>query len=208
MGHEVRVKICGITSVEDGILCAGEGAEMLGFVLYPGSKRYIPLERAVEVIKGLPAGVTKVAVVVNPGLKEINNITRSGSFGMIQLHGEESPEFCAATSLPVIKAFRVHPGFDFSMVQAYGGAIPLFDSFSKEERGGTGKEFDHSLIPRHFRGKFILSGGLSPENVVEAVKKTLPMAVDLSSSLEAAPGRKDPEKVKRFFDILRKETLI
>lgn len=204
----MKVKVCGITAVEDGLLCAGEGADMVGFVLYPGSKRFVSLERAVEIIRQLPAGVKKVAVVVNPGPEEIAGILSSGAFDMIQLHGEESPGFCAAVTLPVIKAFRVHQEFDFARVEAYRGATPLFDSFSKEERGGTGKGFDHSVIPRHFRNKFILSGGLSPGNVVEAVKNTEPMAIDLSSSLEVTPGKKDPEKVKRFFDILRKETLI
>lgn len=204
----MKVKICGITTADDGLLCVGEGADMLGFVLYPGSKRFVSLEKAVEIIRELPAGVKKVAVVVNPGHEEIAGIVSSGVFDLIQLHGEESPGFCSAIPLPVIKAFRVHPGFDFAHVEAYRGATPLFDSFSKEERGGTGKVFDHSVIPRHFSNKFILSGGLSPDNAVEAVRKTEPMAIDLSSSLEVAPGRKDPEKVKRFFDILRKETII
>jgi len=149
-----------------------------------------------------------VAVVVNPGHEEIDGLVSSRVFDMIQLHGEESPGFCAAVTLPVIKAFRVHPGFDFAEVETYGGITPLFDSYSKEERGGTGKGFDHSLIPPRFAGKFILSGGLSIDNVVEAVRKTEPLAIDLSSSLELSPGEKDPLKVKRFFDILRKETII
>lgn len=204
----MKVKICGITTVEDGLLCANEGADMLGFVLFSGSKRFVLLERAVEIIRQLPAGVKKIAVVVNPGHEEIDGLVSSRVFDMIQLHGEESPGFCSAIPLPVIKAFRVHPGFDFAQVEAYRGATPLFDSFSKEERGGTGKGFDHSVIPQHFSNKFILSGGLSPDNVVEAVKNTEPMAIDLSSSLENSPGRKDPVKVKRFFDILRKETII
>ena len=204
----MRVKICGITSVEDGLLCANEGADMLGFVLYPGSKRFVSLESAVEIVKGLPTNAKKVAVVVNPDQEEVSRIVRSGVFDIIQLHGEESPEFASTISLPVIKAFRVHPGFDFGTVEAYGEIVPLFDSFSKEERGGTGKGFDHSLIPRHLRKKFILSGGLSSGNIVEAVRKTEPLAIDLSSSLESSPGRKDPAKVKRFFEILRKEALI
>ena len=204
----MKVKICGITTVEDGLLCAGEGADMLGFVLYPGSKRFIPLERAAEIIRQLPTEVANVAVVVNPGHEEIDGLVSSRVFDMIQLHGEESPGFCAAVTLPVIKAFRVHPGFDFAEVETYGGITPLFDSYSKEERGGTGKGFDHSLIPPRFAGKFILSGGLSIDNVVEAVRKTEPLAIDLSSSLELSPGEKDPLKVKRFFDILRKETII
>ncbi len=204
----MKVKICGITAIEDGLLCAAEGADMLGFVLFAGSKRFVSLENSVEIIKELPSNVKKVAVVVNPGQEEIIDILNTGTFDQIQLHGEESPEFCSAISLPVIKAFRVHPGFDFELVGAYGAVTPLFDSFSKEERGGTGKGFDHGLIPRHFSKRFILSGGLSPDNVVEAVRKTEPLAIDLSSSLESSPGRKDPEKVKRFFEILRKETLI
>jgi len=204
----VKVKICGITTVEDGLLCSNEGADMLGFVLYPGSKRFVSLKSAVEIIRQLPAGVKKIAVVVNPGHEEIDGLVSSRVFDMIQLHGEESPGFCAAVTLPVIKAFRVHPGFDFAEVETYGGITPLFDSYSKEERGGTGKGFDHSLIPPRFAGKFILSGGLSIDNVVEAVRKTEPLAIDLSSSLELSPGEKDPLKVKRFFDILRKETII
>jgi len=204
----MRVKICGITSVEDGLLCAAEGADMLGFVLFAGSKRFLSLESAVEITKGLPADVKKVAVVVNPDREEIKEIVAVGAFDIIQLHGEESPELAASIPLQVIKAFRVHSGFDFGMVEVYGEATPLFDSFSREERGGTGKGFDHSLIPLHLRKKFILSGGLSSGNIVEAVRKTEPLAIDLSSSLESSPGRKDPAKVKRFFEILRKEALI
>lgn len=204
----MKVKICGITTVEDGLLCANEGADMLGFVLYPGSKRFVSLESAVEIIKGLIANVKKVAVVVNPDQEEVSRIVKSGVFDIIQLHGEESPELVASVPLQVIKAFRVHPGFDFGTVEAYGEIVPLFDSFSKEERGGTGKGFDHSLIPRHLRRKFILSGGLSSDNVAEAVRAIEPLVIDLSSSLESSPGQKDPAKVKRFFDILRKEKLI
>ncbi len=204
----MKVKICGITTVEDGLLCANEGADMLGFVLFAGSKRFVSLENSVEIIKELPSNVKKVAVVVNPAQEEVSRIVKSGVFDIIQLHGEESPEFASTISLPVIKAFRVHPGFDFGTVEAYGEIVPLFDSFSKEERGGTGKGFDHSLIPRHFRRKFILSGGLSSDNVADAVRATEPLAIDLSSSLESSPGQKDPAKVKRFFDILRKETII
>ena len=204
----MKVKICGITTVEDGLLCSNEGADLLGFVLYPGSKRFVSLKQAAGIIRELPAKTAKVAVLVNPGFRELDLILQRGIFDVIQLHGEEKPELCSAIPLPVIKAFRVHPGFDLSQIDAYNGATPLFDSFSKEERGGTGKTFDHALIPSRFAGKFILSGGLSIDNVVEAVRKTEPLAIDLSSSLELSPGRKDPEKVKRFFEILRKEALI
>ncbi|MBN8545395.1 MAG: phosphoribosylanthranilate isomerase [Ignavibacteria bacterium] len=201
------VKVCGITNLEDAILCADAGADILGFIFYEKSKRYITPENAAEIVKNLPAAMRKAGVFVNPDADKINEIISKAGIGTVQLHGDEPPALLDSISGNKIKAFRVGEGFDFDIVRDYESAIPLFDSFSDGEYGGTGMKFNWGMIPRELSGRYFLSGGISIGNIEEAVSELHPFAVDLSSSLELSPGKKDPRKVNEFFELLYRKNL-
>ena len=201
------VKVCGITNLEDAILCADAGADILGFIFYEKSKRYITPENAAEIVKNLPAAMRKAGVFVNPDADKINEIISKAGIDTVQLHGDEPPALLDSISGNKIKAFRVEEGFDFDIVRDYKPAIPLFDSFSEREYGGTGRKFNWGIIPRELSGKYFLSGGISIDNIEEAVNELEPFAVDLSSSLELSPGKKDPRKVNDFFELLYRKNL-
>ncbi len=201
------VKVCGITNPEDALLCADAGADILGFIFYEKSKRYISPEKAAEIVKRLPATTRKAGVFVNCNAEIINETASIAGIDTVQLHGDEQPEILNRISGKKIKAFRVREGFDFDMVRDYEPAIPLFDSFSEREYGGTGRKFNWGIIPREFSGRYFLSGGISIDNIEEAVNELEPFAVDLSSSLELSPGKKDPRKVNDFFELLYRKNL-
>ncbi|WP_202213151.1 phosphoribosylanthranilate isomerase [Methylacidimicrobium sp. AP8] len=195
----VRVKICGITSLADARMALDAGADALGFILYPGSPRYVKPEDAAEILEALPPFVERVAVLVNPDRGEIERIESMAGFSSWQLHGTESPEFCASLRPRVIiKALRppwpTVPEFSFPC------AALLLDSPSSSW-GGSGRTLDWSLV-RKFAGglrqPYILSGGLTPENVREAIEQTAPFGVDVASGVELAPGKKDPKRVWEF----------
>ena len=195
----MKVKICGITNVEDALLCESLVADALGFIFYKRSKRFIAPETAGKIISELSPFTLKVGVFVNETAEEINEISKEIKLNAVQLHGEESPEIISKINLPVIKSFRIKNGFDFSILKRFENIPFLFDTYSEKEYGGTGKIFNWELIPGELRNKIILSGGVSINNIEEIYKKIKPAAVDLSSSLESGPGRKDSEKVKEFF---------
>lgn len=201
------VKVCGITNLEDAILCADAGADILGFIFYEKSKRYITPEKAAEIVKNLPAAMRKAGVFVNPDADKINEIISKAGIDTVQLHGDEPPVLLNRIKADKIKAFRVGEGFDFDIVRDYKPAIPLFDSFSEREYGGTGMKFNWGMIPRELSGRYFLSGGISIGNIEEAVSELHPFAVDLSSSLELSPGKKDPRKVNDFFELLYRKNL-
>ncbi len=195
----VGVKICGITREEDTLHALRSGADYLGFILYPGSPRYVPPDRCRELLAGVK-GALRVAVMVNPSLDEVREAFSLG-FDLVQLHGEESPEFAKEVGIgKVIKAFRVKnevPDIPDSWKDAYG---VLLDTYSKKGYGGTGESFnwDIALRVREKGFRLFLSGGLSPENVREAVRRVRPFAVDVSSGIELEPGVKDKMKIERF----------
>lgn len=196
-----RVKICGITSFDDALLCIEEGADALGFVFYPSSKRYISRESAKQIAKKLPIFVCKVGVFVNEAPDEVLDTARYAGFDAVQLHGNETQEMCSALTpyVKVIKAFSVAGPKDPACALEYKGVTALFDT-QTPEYGGSGKPFAREfLIPYKNKIKyFILSGGLTVDNVEQAVKMVSPYAVDVSSGVERAPGKKDPEKVREF----------
>ena len=202
----LRVKICGITNLEDALLCESEGADALGFIFYKKSKRYIEPDLAKEIINYLSPFIMKVGVFVNESPDSINETALKLHLNAVQLHGEENPELVNKISFPVIKSFRIRQQpdseFDFSILNKYQDAYFLFDTFSNVEYGGTGKIFNWSLIPDELKSKIILAGGVSISNIEDIVKTVKPAAVDVSSSLEALPGKKDKIKVKEFFDKL------
>ncbi len=195
-----RVKICGITNLEDALAAVEAGADALGFVLAPEAKkrnRYIEREAAFEIIGQLPPFVTTVAVTVNEPIMSLAGLLTY--FDCVQLHGEEAPEDCPPSHV-TIKAFRPGPGFGVSDMARYEARAYLLDAYHSEDRGGTGHQGDWELAAMAVAtGKpIILAGGLTPENVAEAVRAVRPYAVDTSSGVESAPGKKDHDRIRAF----------
>jgi phosphoribosylanthranilate isomerase len=194
-----RVKVCGITRTQDAQAAADAGADAIGLVFYPPSPRYLSAERAVEIRDALPPFVQTVALFVNPDAAQVAQVIGRVRPAMLQFHGEETPEFCAQFGMPYVKACRVRPGGDlleylrpFSRAAAW-----LFDSYVAEY-GGVGESFDWSLVPAARERPLILSGGLSRENVAEAIRRLRPWGVDVSSGVESAKGIKDAARIAAF----------
>ena len=203
-----RVKICGITTLEDGRFASGALADFLGFIFWPGSKRFITAEKASEII-GWTEGPECVGVFVNQPIEEVNRMAEETGIDLIQLHGEESVEYCRQMNKPVIKSFRIKPGMIESdienLINPYLNHVAyiLFDSFDEESYGGTGKTFNwDSLEKLKEQVPVILAGGLNSGNVSEAIQTVRPYAIDVSSSLESEPGIKDFEKMGAFFEAI------
>ncbi|HEX2868202.1 MAG TPA: phosphoribosylanthranilate isomerase [Ignavibacteriales bacterium] len=199
----MKVKICGITNAEDALFCEALGADLLGFIFYNKSKRFIDYNSAGEIIKRLSPVTGKVGVFVNEPAEKINEIAGMLKLNFVQLHGDETPEEVSKINHPVIKSFRVKEGFDFSLLESYGSARALLDSFNIDQFGGTGKSFRWEVIPENLRQSIILAGGVSASNIGYIYSTIKPYAVDLSSSLEKSPGRKDRSKVHEFFNVLK-----
>ncbi|MDQ3323636.1 MAG: phosphoribosylanthranilate isomerase, partial [Acidobacteriota bacterium] len=199
-----KVKICGITNLEDALLSAKFGADALGFNFYPKSSRYILPEKALEIIEQLPPEVLKVGVFVNENLEKIIEIARIAKLDALQLHGEETPKFAsrlkAKANLEIIKAFRVSENFKPEDVLQYEVDAVLLDAYNPKEHGGTGETFDWEIAKKvqEIFPKMYLAGGLSAENVLQALENVTPFAVDACSLLEKEKGFKDARKVKDF----------
>ena len=200
---QLKIKICGITNLEDAFLSKELGADALGFIFYENSKRYITPESAEQIAKQIGALILKVGVFVNEKPERINSIAKTVQLNIVQLHGDETPEMISQINLPVIKAFRVNEQFDFETLNNYKNCYYLLDTFSKSEYGGTGKSFYWNLIPAELRSKIILSGGISSDNIKNIKNEINPYAVDVSSSLEEYPGKKSKGKLKEFFNKIR-----
>lgn len=198
----VRVKICGITNLDDALVAVEAGAFALGFNFYPRSPRYIRPPDARRIVAQLPSNLLTVGVFVNEaGPEVVARIADEANVSALQLHGDEPPEFARALKERlVIKALRVGEGFVPESVLEYETEAILLDSFSGLERGGTGRTFDWEIARRvrELVPKLFLAGGLSPENVAEAIRVVRPFAVDACSRLESAPGRKESERVRSF----------
>jgi phosphoribosylanthranilate isomerase len=198
----VRVKICGITRVEDAFAAIRSGADALGFVFYKKSPRYISPSKAKRIIDALPPFISITGVFVNERQGAITDIAGFCGLDAIQLHGDEDQHECHRLKrygLKIIKGFRVGDNFNFEAVQAYKVDAHLFDAYDKDSYGGTGKVLHWDLLKDHkSRVPVILSGGLTPDNVREAVQAVHPYAVDVSSGVEKKPGIKDPELIQRF----------
>ena len=198
-----RVKICGITNLRDALLAAEAGADALGFNFWQGSPRFIEPAMAKRIIVELPPLVTLVGLFVNESPGRVKRVAKQTGFSTVQLHGDESPKevkALAAAGLTVIKAVTVGGDFRAADLRAFGAADAfLLDAQVKGLWGGTGRRFDWAKARAARRsGQIILAGGLTPENVARAIRAAQPYAVDVSSGVERRPGRKDPEKVRRF----------
>lgn len=194
------MKICGIRSVEEALFCADAGADAVGFVFYKGSSRYLDPSIAAQIIRKLPPFLLRVGVFVNEEKENVLRIARECSLDVLQFHGEESPGFCEEF-LPyyrVIKAFRIKDEAEIGRLQLYRVDAYLLDAYKEGVYGGTGLTFDWEIAKKaKEHGLIILSGGLCPENVAEAVRCVHPYGVDASSGVEEG-GRKDARKIKDF----------
>jgi len=203
----VKIKICGITNKRDAIAAAGLMPDMMGFVFYNGSKRYVEPRIVRDIANELPATVSKVGVFVNEESDKVLKIAEDCSLEMLQFHGDESPDYCAGfkNSHKVIKAFRIKDSDSLKEINGYNADFYMLDTYSAKEKGGTGEKFDWKIIENfEFLRPVILSGGLTPENVREAIERFAPYGVDVSSGVETAPGKKDLLLMKRFVENVRK----
>jgi len=195
----VRVKICGITTLEDAIHAVESGADALGFVFHEASPRHIFREQAASIINALPPFIQAVGLFVNAEVQHVNATADFCRLDLVQLHGDETPAYCDMIRRRVIKAFRVKDITTLDPVRNYRIAGILLDAFSPKAYGGTGLTFNWEMAKEACRyGPVILAGGLTPGNVRHAVEWVNPYGVDVSSGVETAPGRKDPDKVSEF----------
>lgn len=198
-----RIKICGITNLDDAQLAVQLGADMLGFIFYAKSPRAIRCEIAAEICQAIT--VEKVGVFVNDTEENIRHVMGKCGLTAIQFHGDESPAFCNRFPAKKIKAIRVRDEASLQCAAQYDVDALLLDTYTESSFGGTGRTFDWSLAAKaKWLGKpIVLSGGLTPDNVGEAIRIVQPYAVDVVSGVEREPGRKDPEKLRRFIEACR-----
>jgi phosphoribosylanthranilate isomerase len=198
----LRIKICGITNLEDARLAVELGADALGFIFYPKSPRKVAPESARKIIAQLPPFVAAVGVFVDEAAAVVRDLAARVGLDWVQLHGQESPEYCRSLGRRVIKGFRVKDKNFLAELEPFRGAAQalLLDTYKKGQVGGTGEIFNwHLAREAKPYGRIILAGGLTPENVAQAIATAQPDAVDVASGTEAAPGRKDPERLRAFF---------
>lgn len=195
-----QVKICGITNLDDAQVAIDAGADMIGLNFYPPSPRYVTPDQAQTIVEHLPPQVLAVGIFVNETAETMTHVAEVSGVTRLQLHGDEAPSVCAALSLPVIKVFRftehVRPEMmaDYTTVNAF-----LVEGFHEKLYGGSGAVANWQQVATlHDYGRIILAGGLTPENVQQAIRVVQPYAVDVVSGVEASPGQKDPQKVRTF----------
>jgi len=202
-----RVKICGITRPEDARDAVTQGADAIGLMFYRPSPRYISPGRARDIARQTPAFVTTVAVFVNPSREEVEEVIRECDIALLQFHGEEAPEFCASFSRPYVKVARIRPGLDLiKYLSPYATAKAwMLDAFHDDLWGGTGGAFDWGVVPNNMAKPVILSGGLTADNIPDAIRRLRPYAVDVSTGVEIAKGVKDAAKIAAFIRAVKNE---
>lgn len=200
----MKVKICGITNVDDALYAAEIGADALGFIFVKSSPRFIAPNIARKIIQALPPFVVPVGVFADLSYNDILELIDETSLGCVQLYGEETPKQLAKFPVPVIKSFRVDSSFNPEILRRYKGSAYLLDTKISGELGGTGQTFDWEIaVKAKEYGRIILAGGLTPENIIEAVQRVEPYAVDVNSGVEESPGKKDRTKLKLLFEQLK-----
>jgi len=198
MGANVRVKVCGITNLDDARAAVDAGAAALGFNFYAQSPRYVTPEVAAGIAAHLPPAICLVGVFVNEPREQVATIARTVGLSALQFHGDESPEFCRAWRQKVVKAIRVRDGHAAAAAQRYAVDFILADAYVEGQRGGTGRRIVPILLEGFERRRLILAGGLTPQNVAAIVQTVRPYAVDVASGVERAPGKKDVNLMRRF----------
>ncbi len=201
--NRVRVKVCGITQVQDALACAHMGVDAIGLVFYEPSPRHVSISQAQSIVAALPPFITVVGLVVNPSPSMLHTLCQQVAIDVIQFHGDETPVFCAQHSpRPWFKALTMHPTLQVEEVATSyyqaGAQGVLLDAYVKGARGGTGVAFDWERFPQTTKIPYILAGGLNPSNVAQAIAQTQPWAVDVSSGVESAPGIKDSQAIQTF----------
>ncbi len=196
----VKVKICGITNRTDALAVAEAGADALGFVFCERSPRCVPVERAAEIARDLPPHVVRVGVFVDAPEHVVLRAIAQCGLNLLQFHGEEPPDYCLQFGLMSMKAFRIQNRESLNALQHYATQAWLLDAYVPDVPGGTGATFNWALAvqAQAFGRPIFLAGGLTPENVADAIRQVRPYAVDVSSGVEEAPGRKDLAKVREF----------
>jgi len=204
-----RVKICGLRNVEDALAAAHAGSDAIGLVFYAPSPRNVDLATASAIVTALPPFVAAVGLFVDAPREQVLQTLAHVRLDLLQFHGDETPAYCASFGVPYMKAVRVRPGldllqyaFDFRSAKAL-----LLDTYVESEAGGTGRRFDWTLVPAELPLPIVLSGGLDPDNVAEAIRRVSPWAVDVSSGVESARGVKDKDRIARFILGVRHEDL-
>ena len=195
-----RIKICGITRTEDALCAAMLGADAIGLVFYKGSPRNVTLKQAGEIVSKLPPFVSVVGLFVDALPEEIDTVMKAVRLDLLQFHGDETPALCHSSRLPFIKAIRMREGLN---IAEYSNRYPaargfLLDTYQKDVPGGTGSTFDWSCVPKDMKKPIILAGGLTPQNVVEAITVLRPYGVDVSGGVESSKGIKDADKMAAF----------
>ncbi len=198
----VIVKICGITNTADGLGAAQAGADALGFVFYEKSPRYIAMDRAAAIIRELPASVVKVGLFVNAAEDMVRRAIVECGLNLLQFHGDEPPDYCLQFGLMSMKAFRIRDAASLKALPDYHTDAWLLDAYVPGQYGGTGDTFKWELAveAQRWGRPIFLAGGLTAENVGLAVRQVRPYAVDVSSGVESAPGKKEQSKVKAFIE--------
>lgn len=194
------VKICGITNLEDALATVDLGVDALGFIFYEKSPRKITKKKAKEIINALPKEAIKVGLFVDELEEKVNEIASSCHFDILQFHGDETPNYCKKFPQKIIKAFRIKDKKSLANIPKYEVDYYLLDAYSENLPGGTGRTFNWDLAKeaKKFGRPIILSGGLNPENIIEALEKVSPFGVDVSSGVELSPGKKDHKKLEEF----------
>ena len=203
---KVKVKVCGITRLEDATLAADLGASAVGFVFWPGSPRHVEPAAAAAMARALPAGVAPVGVFVDPTRDDVRSIAELAGLAAVQLHGDEPPTLCDGLPYWVMKAVPVDGGATYDRVDRVPAAVTvLLDAPDPALRGGTGRTVDWTVASAvAARRRIFLAGGLRPDNVREALRTVRPYGIDLSSGVEVAPGRKDEGRLRALFDEVRR----
>ena len=206
--NRTRIKICGIREPADATFAADAGADAIGVVFHRPSVRFVDFDRARDIARAVPPFVSTVGLFVDMPADDIRRVLETLPLALLQFHGNpdfETNEFCAQFGRPYLKAFRVQPGFDLlqSYAQHRGAVGVLADAYRPGVPGGTGETFDWDLLPTQHDVRLVLSGGLTAENVGEAIARVQPWAVDVSTGVESAPGVKDREKIARFIAAVR-----
>lgn len=202
-----RIKICGITNKIDALAAAELGVDMLGFVFYKNSKRYVDPRTAEDIINELPPSIRRVGVFVDETRDDVCRIAQDVFLDTLQFHGDETPAYCASfgNKYKVIKAFRLKDKEDLKKINDYGTDFYLLDTYKRDSIGGTGATFDWKILKDfEILKPVILSGGLTPGNVGSAIKEIAPFGVDVSTGVENSPGKKDPALMKKFVENVRK----
>ena len=200
-----RIKICGITRIEDALAAAQAGADAIGLVFDPKSPRCVDAKQAAAIARALPPYITVVGLFVDATPQSIHDVLNRVNLDLLQFHGAETPEYCRAFSKPYVKAIRMSPDVDLHAEERRfpEAAGLLLDTFSPAASGGTGEAFDWSRVPQDLKKPVILAGGLTPGNVAAAIRRVRPYAVDVSSGVESAKGIKDVKKIAAFVETAR-----